>query len=309
MSFWDFFTRKNKTSFENRSRSAIASKSKNLLSRAKEAKQCALEALEEGNHDEAWRKFHEQKRLFAQLGIENGSKILESLALDSSVHEHLAKVLRVESKHEQALMNITYFLLASGKRDPKLIANILAPYIENSESVTVELSEAVDDICSYDKVPDIKAAQQIISAWSVPTSEPWLQAASDRNKTSGDILIDALVKAGREDERHDLNLVEKFKHDIAVMKRCCAAELRMMERTEHLAAPSYFLRVAILSNKAKDYESEIEYCEAYILAVERHYKKYGTEYRYDVREGPTYKAMVARLPKAADKLRKSRKNS
>ncbi len=69
-------------------------------------------------------------------------------------------------------------------------------------------------------------------------------------------------------------------------------------------APFYFLRVAVLSRKMKNYEQEIEYCEKYIDAVEDFYKNSNSSKLADVRKGPVYKKIVARLPKAKELLRK-----
>ena len=69
-----------------------------------------------------------------------------------------------------------------------------------------------------------------------------------------------------------------------------------------VAAPFYFERVAILSRKQKKYRQEVEYCERYIQAVDEFYLAPGREHHADVRIGPRYKAIHARLPKARELL-------
>lgn len=88
------------------------------------------------------------------------------------------------------------------------------------------------------------------------------------------------------------------KHDLEHMKQCCDAELKSMELTGVVAAPYYFERVAILSRKAKNYRQEVEYCEKYIESVKAYYAAHGTSNVADVRKGPTFRAIVARLSTA-----------
>ena len=93
------------------------------------------------------------------------------------------------------------------------------------------------------------------------------------------------------------------------MKKCCNAELKSMEKAGLVPAPYYFERVAILSRKEKNYQQEVDYCESFINAVERFYKKHGTKGRSDVRKGPRDQAIVKRFPKAKELLSKSRQTT
>ncbi len=77
-----------------------------------------------------------------------------------------------------------------------------------------------------------------------------------------------------------------------------------MQAVDLVAAPYYFERVAILSRKEKGYRQEIHYCEAHIRLVESFYAYHGTEGKADVRKGPRFQAIVARLPKARELLAK-----
>lgn len=99
------------------------------------------------------------------------------------------------------------------------------------------------------------------------------------------------------------------KHDLEHMKRCCDAELETMERAGVVAAPYYFERVAILSRKAKNYVQEVEYCEKYIQSVKAYYAAHGTSNVADVRKGPRFRAIVARLSTARRLMVQSRQAS
>lgn len=87
-------------------------------------------------------------------------------------------------------------------------------------------------------------------------------------------------------------------HDLDMMRRCCAAELDNMQLANCVPAPYYFERVANLLRRAKDYGGEVEICERYLKATQAFYAVSGRENHADVRKGPRYAAIVARLPKA-----------
>jgi hypothetical protein len=127
-------------------------------------------------------------------------------------------------------------------------------------------------------------------------------------KTSGELIAEVSDGANLVEGKQTWEYAEEKKHDLEYMKKCCDAELKSMEKTGLVPAPYYFERVAILSRKEKNYQQEIEYCENYINAVKKFYKKHGNKYGADVRKGPRYQAIVKRLPKAKELLAKSKKN-
>ena len=117
-------------------------------------------------------------------------------------------------------------------------------------------------------------------------------------KSTGDLITEATGGRNLVDGHPTWELAHIKKHDCECMKKCCEAELRKMATADIVAAPYYFERVAILARKAKAYDVEIEYCETYIRLIEAFYARHETSRIADARKGPTYQAIVARLPKA-----------
>jgi hypothetical protein len=117
-------------------------------------------------------------------------------------------------------------------------------------------------------------------------------------RTSGEYITQLAEGANLVDGKQTWELVEDGKNDLAAMLRCCEAELATMKRAKVVAAPFYFERAAILLRKAKQYDREIEICESYIQAVEKHYSASTLGYEADVRKGPRYQAIQSRVPKA-----------
>ena len=128
-------------------------------------------------------------------------------------------------------------------------------------------------------------------------------------KTSGELIAEVTEGANLVEGKQTWEYAEEKKHDIEYMKKCCDAELKTMEKAGLVSAPFYFERVAILSRKEKNYRQEVSYCENYINAVERFYKKHGTDGMADVRKGPRYQAIAKRLPKAKELLSKSKQDT
>lgn len=138
-----------------------------------------------------------------------------------------------------------------------------------------------------------------------PKANPSLSKVSGEPKTSGELIAELTDGANLVDGKQTWELADEKKHDIEYLKKCCDAELRTMEAVGLVAAPYYFERVAVLSRKAKNYRQEIHYCETYIRLVESYYAKQGPEDIADVRKGPRFQAIVARIPKARELLSKS----
>ena len=132
-----------------------------------------------------------------------------------------------------------------------------------------------------------------------------LSKISGEPKTSGELISELTDGANLVDGKQTWELSAEKKHDIEYMKKCCDAELKTMEAVGLVASPYYFERVAVLSRKEKNFRQEIHYCETYIRLVEDYYAKRGTEGIADVRRGPRFRAIVARIPKARELLAKS----
>lgn len=130
--------------------------------------------------------------------------------------------------------------------------------------------------------------------------QPSLQKDGGCPKTNGELIAETTAGANLVDGKQTWELAEEKKDDLEAMKRCCDAELKTMEKAGLVPAPYYFERVAILSRKNKNYRQEIYYCEQYIEKIEAFYSKNGTEGIADVRNGPRFKAIVKRLPKAKE---------
>lgn len=62
---------------------------------------------------------------------------------------------------------------------------------------------------------------------------------------------------------------QTHKDDLAMMLRCCDAELQAMWQTHLSPAPAFAERAAILYRRQGDYAREIEICERYLVELDR----------------------------------------
>lgn len=170
MGFLDFF-KKRKKSDEDSEFSAFADKliaesmENDFLGKAAEAGQKARAALKEGKYDEAWAFYHEQKSLYMQHANRCGFTARQVLALDSSVHERLANILRLEGKHQDALVHIVYWVLGGAERPVKAHQQKLQSYFNRCKFKNISLTEARKVISSQQALPEFTLAKSIVTEW------------------------------------------------------------------------------------------------------------------------------------------------
>jgi len=128
------------------------------------------------------------------------------------------------------------------------------------------------------------------------TEDPLPQGALPAS--SGDYITQLSSGANLVEGKPTWQHTETNKDNLDIMLKCCEAELKTMETAEVVAAPFYFERAAILLRKAKQYDQEIAICERYLHAVEAYYSSVAKVYEADVRKGPRFKAIEARVTKA-----------
>ncbi|WP_180175862.1 hypothetical protein [Acinetobacter sp. YH12025] len=78
------------------------------LGKAANEKQAAKIAIRERRFDDAWRHLSNQKILYLKHAHRERFSAMHTLVIDSSPHEDMANILRIEGKHGNALSNISY---------------------------------------------------------------------------------------------------------------------------------------------------------------------------------------------------------
>ena len=134
------------------------------LGKAAKAGHAAKAAIRVGQYDAAWGLLHEQKTLYAQHANKGRWNARDVLALDGSVSEQLANILRLEAKHEQALVHILYWIITSQK-PIKRHEQKLRTYFGRCKFQITTLEEVQRFIGNNKKKPDFVTIQSKINEW------------------------------------------------------------------------------------------------------------------------------------------------
>lgn len=91
------------------------------LGKAANEKQAAKIAIKEKRLDDAWRHLSNQKILYLKHAHRERFSAIHTLVIDSSPHEDMANILRLEGKHKNALSNMSYRFKAVHSADRPII--------------------------------------------------------------------------------------------------------------------------------------------------------------------------------------------
>ncbi len=134
------------------------------LGKAAEAKHAAKAAIKERRFDEAWRLLHKQQEHWMAHASRMGFTKVQTLSLLSSINEEMANVLRLESRHDDALVHIMYSI-ATDRRPPQSRIKKLTAYFNRCKfdgEYTVERAEL--GVKMLKKEPDFRMAQEFVTS-------------------------------------------------------------------------------------------------------------------------------------------------
>ena len=136
-----------------------------FLAKAANAGRKGLTAVGEGSYDKAWKHFHEQKSYYLQHASSQDFSTRDTLVLDASVHEQLANILRLEKKHDDALVSIVYWVIAQSERPKKKHQQKLKAYFNRCKFQNTTLEEAQAYVGRPCKLPEFQLAQSQVAQW------------------------------------------------------------------------------------------------------------------------------------------------
>ena len=134
-------------------------KHEDYLGKAADAKINALQSVKEGKYDKAWGLFQNQKKYYIQHALECKFTEHQMLALEVSVDEHLANILRLEGNHGGAFLSIMRWVVFSGKttkaQEKKLSAYFNRVKLKNTTIEEVrKFIDSVQGKCEYKDIED-----------------------------------------------------------------------------------------------------------------------------------------------------------
>lgn len=143
---------------------------KDFLGKAAKAKHQALAAIKARDFDTAWKHLHEQKGFYLQHASRVGFTPQQTVALDASVSENMANILRMEGKHKEAFVHILYWAISS-TRSTKNQENKLLAYYKRAKFFKIGLMDVHQFIEDNSPMPDYREIQNAVKVWSEATKD------------------------------------------------------------------------------------------------------------------------------------------
>jgi hypothetical protein len=134
------------------------------LGKAAAAGASAKNAVAGGRFNDAWRLFHEQKEHYRRHAVRYGMTPRQTIALDGSVHEHLANIQRLEGKHDDALVHMLY-CVASNTRPTKAQLKKLPAYFARCKFGAADEKMLNEFVANSSQAPDFAAIQSRVRQW------------------------------------------------------------------------------------------------------------------------------------------------
>jgi hypothetical protein len=136
----------------------------NHLGKAAIASSKAHEAIADGKLDVAWGLLNEQKQHYLQHAANCGFTKEQTFALDASVSEPMANILRLEGKHFDALIDIIYWVAAT-PRITKSQQQKLQSYFNRCKFKKVTTPDLSDLLDASRINPDFMHIRSIVENW------------------------------------------------------------------------------------------------------------------------------------------------
>lgn len=141
-----------------------------FLGMAANAKHDALAAIKAKDFDTAWKHLHEQKGFYLQHANRVGFTPQQTVALDATVEENMANILRMEGKHQEAFVHILYWVTSSSgitkNKEKKLLA-----YYRRAKFPEIGLMDVHQFIEDNSPMPDYREIQNAVKVWSEATKD------------------------------------------------------------------------------------------------------------------------------------------
>lgn len=142
----------------------------NYLFMSLEARKSALAAVKDGDYDEAWRCFHQQKEYdlmhCTHIDSRGHYSARDILSREAKISEDLANVLRLQGKNKQALAHIVYWISANYHEPIKKHSTKLKSYFNKCKFSDTTLEQVRDFISAQSRKPDFRKIQLQVQSWT-----------------------------------------------------------------------------------------------------------------------------------------------
>lgn len=135
------------------------------LGRAAQAKHLAANSIRSKDYDSAWSLLHDQKSNYLSHANREKFTVDQTLALDSTVHEVMANVLRLEGRHNEALVDIVYWVTAQSRSPKKAHKSKFNAYFKRCKFSNTNIDSAVRQMNSIKPPHEFIKARSLVKRW------------------------------------------------------------------------------------------------------------------------------------------------
>lgn len=135
-----------------------------FLGQAANAGSKAREAIEVGNFNAAWGYYQEMGQLYLKHAQKERFTAAQTLVLVGSVHRAMARLLKQEERHHDALTHILYYTACSESPLNKELKGY-RPYFNRCKFKEVVLDEVTDHLSVWRELPDFAAIRDMVIEW------------------------------------------------------------------------------------------------------------------------------------------------
>jgi len=135
-----------------------------FLGLAAEKRRIAIEAKRAADFNLAWATLQDVKALYLKHAEQCKFTAAQTLALDASVSLELADILRLEGKHDDALIHILYWV-GTSQKPTKLQQSKLSSYHRRSSIANVSPARLNDLLAQFQAHQDFRILRNVVALW------------------------------------------------------------------------------------------------------------------------------------------------
>ncbi len=136
------------------------------LGMAANQSEMARKAMEKGAFDTAWGHYQKTSQLYMQHANSSNFTIRETLALIGKVHIAMARLLRAENRHIDALPHILYACATNNKRTAEQELTFYRPFFNRCKFQDLKVDDATNLLSIWKESPDYNRIQETVRNWA-----------------------------------------------------------------------------------------------------------------------------------------------
>jgi hypothetical protein len=136
------------------------------LGRAAVLKKKATVAVKEKEFDIAWWIYNNVKALYLEHAAKCKFDNKAVIGIDSGTSREMANVLRLEGKHQQALVHVLYWQLGESRPQVKRDVKKLKAYYNRSKLAAISFDQMIEWMDSYQGLANYSTIQAKVGFWT-----------------------------------------------------------------------------------------------------------------------------------------------